>query len=75
MTPDFDPKNYLIADGLAAFLGYPNVEAMRHDVKVLPAPDTVFVREPYWSRETAQALLEARHNAIRAAWGYKEPQQ
>ena len=75
MQPDFCPKNYLIADELAAFLGFPNVEAMKHGLGTLPAPDTVFVREPYWSRETAQALLEARHNAIRAAWGHKEPQQ
>lgn len=68
MTPTFNHDDYLSADELAQFLGYPPASPL--------PPDTVHERQPYWSRETAQALIEVRAAAIRSAFGYnQEPKE
>lgn len=69
-------SNYLDAEELARHVGHASASAMAHVMGRLPPPDTVLNRKPYWSRETAQELIEMQCRAIRAAWGYhEEPRQ
>lgn len=67
-----DLNKYLHREALAEYLGFPNVKAMEYAITTLPAPDTVYQRKPYWSKETATELLEARGRAIHAAFGGKK---
>jgi hypothetical protein len=36
----------------------------------ISAPDGVFLKRPYWRRETVLQTIEIRINAMRAAWGH-----
>lgn len=60
--------DYLNEEQLASFLAFPNVQAMKYQLGDRLAPDTVFERERYWSKETATEYLEARSRAIHQAW-------
>ena len=56
----------------AATLGCPNLSAFRADRAqgLIPAPDGVFNKRPYWRRETILQAIEIRVNAMRGAYGH-----
>lgn len=72
MKTPFDPDKYLNADELAAYLGCANAIALDYERKAghVPAPDTVFRGDAYWSCSTAKALYVTRMNAFRKARGH-----
>lgn len=61
---------YYAAD-FARTLGCASVEAFENARRggLIPAPDGVFDKRPYWRRETIQKTVETHANGIRAAWG------
>lgn len=62
----------IYAADFARALGYANVEAFENERRegLIPAPDGVFAKRPYWRQHTVQKTREAQVNGIRAAWGY-----
>lgn len=67
MSRRYDAKQF------AQVLGYPNIEAFNNAraQRLIPIPDGIFDRFPYWREETVKETLHAEVSAIRAAFGYK----